>query len=115
MRISHPVSWTVRHEGQWTQLRDGWDLGRCCAALLWRREVRINLSIRMHVGRLTRLTNAHSKTLTNHKAVLALWFAFYNSCRKHLTLKTMPAVAGITAEPWSLEMLLTEAAKTIAA
>jgi IS1 family transposase len=77
---------------------------------------RFNLSSRMHVRRLTRLTNAHSKTLTNHKAMLALWFAFYNFCRKHLTLKTTPAVAaGIAAEPWSLERLLTEAAKTIAA
>ena len=49
---------------------------------------RFNLSSRMHVHRLTRLTNAHSKTLTNHKAMLGLWFAFYDYCRKHMTLKT---------------------------
>lgn len=77
---------------------------------------RFNLSSRMHVRRLTRLTNAHSKTLANHKAMLALWFAFYNFCRKHMTLKTTPAVAaGLTSEPWTLERLLTEAAQTIAA
>ena len=77
---------------------------------------RFNLSSRMHVRRLTRLTNAHSKTLTNHKAMLTLWFAFYNFCRKHMTLKTTPAcAAGLTSEPWTLERLLTEAAKTIAA
>ena len=77
---------------------------------------RFNLSSRMHVRRLTRLTNAHSNTLANHKAMLALWFAFYNFCRKHMTLKTTPAVAaGIASEPWSLERLLTEAARIIAA
>ena len=77
---------------------------------------RFNLSSQMHVRRLTRLTNAHSKTLANYKAMLALWFAFYNFCRKHVTLKTTPAcAAGLTSELWTLERLLTEAAKTIAA
>ena len=72
---------------------------------------RFNLSSRMHVRRLTRLTNAHSKTLANHKAMLALWFAFYNFCRRHMTLKTTPAVAaGLASEPWTLEHLLTKAA-----
>lgn len=37
-------------------------------------------------------------------------------CRKYMTLKTTPAVAaGLTNEPWTLERLLNEAAKTIAA
>ena len=60
---------------------------------------RFNLSSRMHVRRLTRLTNAHSKTMANHKAMLALWFAFYNFCLKQMTPKTTPAVAaGIASE-----------------
>jgi len=37
-------------------------------------------------------------------------------CRKHSTLKTTPAVAaGLATEPWTLERLLSEAAKTVAA
>ena len=77
---------------------------------------RFSLSSRTNVRRLTRLTNAHSKTMANHKAMPALWFAFYKFCLKHMTLKTTPAVAaGIASEPWSLERLLTEALKTIAA
>jgi hypothetical protein len=44
-----------------------------------------------------------------------MFFAWYNWCRKHETLKTTPAVAsGIAQEPWTLERLLTEAVKTMA-
>jgi len=32
----------------------------------------------MQIRRLTRLTNAFSKKLENHKAAIALHFAFYN-------------------------------------
>jgi len=39
---------------------------------------RQNLSMRMTIRRLTRLTNAHSKKRANHYAALALYFAFYN-------------------------------------
>ena len=57
--------------------------------------------------RLTRLTNGHSKKWVNHEAALALWFAFYNFCRVHSTLKTTPAVkSGLAARPWSVEDLL---------
>ena len=77
---------------------------------------RFNLSTRMHNRRYTRLTNAHSKKWANHEAMLGLQFAWYNWCRKHMTIKTTPAVAaGLATEPWTLERLLTEAAKVSAA
>lgn len=77
---------------------------------------RMNLTTRMHNRRFTRLTNAHSKKWANHEAMLGLMFCWYNWCRKHSTIKTTPAVAaGLATEPWTLERLLTEAAKLTAA
>ncbi len=62
------------------------------------------------------MTNGFSKKWENHEAMLGLFNAWYNWCRKHSTLKTTPAVAaGLTDEPWSLEKLLTESAKAMAA
>ena len=51
-----------------------------------------NLSIRMGVRRMTRLTNAFSKKRENHEYALALYFLYYNFCRVHATIKTTPAV-----------------------
>ena len=74
---------------------------------------RANKTLRMQIRRLTRLTDAHSKKWENHEAAMALFIAFYNFCRKHMTLKTTPAVAaGLTTEPWSLEKLLAEAGRS---
>ena len=65
---------------------------------------RMNLSIRMQNRRFTRLTNGFSKKLDNHIHALALYFAFYNFCRIHKTLKVTPAMAaGVTKTLWSLE------------
>ena len=65
---------------------------------------RMNLSIRMQNRRFTRLTNAFSKKLDNHIHALALYFAFYNFCRIHKSLRVTPAMAaGITDRLWSLE------------
>ena len=65
---------------------------------------RMNLSIRMQNRRFTRLTNAFSKKLDNHIHALALYFAFYNFCRIHKTLRVSPAMAaGITDRLWSLD------------
>jgi IS1 family transposase len=65
---------------------------------------RMNLSIRMQNRRFTRLTNAFSKKLDNHIHALALYFAFYNFCRIHKTLRMSPAMAaGVTDRLWSLE------------
>ncbi len=69
--------------------------------------------MRMTIRRLTRLTNAHSKTWRNHEAALALYFAYYNYCRSHMTLseaagvKTTPAMAaGLANEVWTVAELL---------
>ena len=66
----------------------------------------------MQNRRFTRLTNAFSKKWENHEAMFALFAAWYNFCRKHLTLKTTPAVAaGLATEPWTLARLLREIAR----
>jgi transposase-like protein/IS1 family transposase len=68
---------------------------------------RQNLTIRMQIRRLTRLTNAFSKKWENHWAALCLHFAYYNLCRIHRTLRVTPAMqAGISDHPWELAELL---------
>ncbi|MGC2694348.1 MAG: DDE-type integrase/transposase/recombinase [Candidatus Angelobacter sp.] len=68
---------------------------------------RQNLTIRMAIRRFTRLTNAFSKKLDNHKAACALHFAYYNFCRIHKSLRVTPAMeAGITDHIWTLRELL---------
>ncbi len=68
---------------------------------------RQNLSIRMGMRRMTRLTNAFSKKWENLEAAYALWFAFYNFCRRHQTMRITPAMeAGIANHIWSVGDLL---------
>jgi len=68
---------------------------------------RQNLTMRMHMRRFTRLTNAFSKKLTNLKAACALHFAHYNFCRVHSSLRVTPAMAaGLANEVWPLTALL---------
>jgi transposase-like protein/IS1 family transposase len=68
---------------------------------------RTNLSVRMHLRRFTRLTNAHSKTLANMQAAVTLYIAFYNFCRVNQALKKTPAMqTGITDHIWSIQELL---------
>ena len=63
---------------------------------------RSNLSARMTNRRLTRLTNAFSKKLRNHRAAIALMVAAYNLVHVVETLKMTPAMAlGITERPWN--------------
>lgn len=72
---------------------------------------RLNLSVRMHNRRFTRLTNAHSKSAKHHEAMVAIFVAWYNFCRKHETVNSTPAMAaGLTARKWSIKELLAEAA-----
>ena len=62
---------------------------------------------RMHMRRLTRLTNAFSKKWYNLKAAFALQFAYYNLCRVHQTLRCAPAMeARITEHVWEISELL---------
>jgi IS1 family transposase len=68
---------------------------------------RSNLTMRMQMRRLTRLTNAFSKKLENLKAAVALHFAHYNYVRVHSSLRVTPAMAaGITDHIWSVEDLI---------
>jgi IS1 family transposase len=77
---------------------------------------RQNLTIRMSVRRFTRLTNAFSKSLVNHRHSLALHFAHYNFCRVHQTLRVTPAMeAGITDHVWELAELVALAERAEAA
>jgi IS1 family transposase len=68
---------------------------------------RQNLTMRMQIRRLTRLTNGFSKKWENLWAALALHFAYYNFCRIHRTIRVTPAMeAGITDHVWELGELL---------
>jgi hypothetical protein len=61
----------------------------------------------MQIRRLTRLTNAFSKKFENHKAAIALHFAYYNFVKIHQTLRVTPAMeAGITERVWTIAELL---------
>ncbi|HEX3560229.1 MAG TPA: IS1 family transposase [Pyrinomonadaceae bacterium] len=71
---------------------------------------RQNLTMRMMMRRLTRLTNAFSKKRENLRAALALHFAFYNFCRIHKTIRCTPAMAaGVTKTMWEMKDLLARA------
>jgi IS1 family transposase len=79
------------------------DLNRVSTSLV----ERSNLTLRMSSRRFTRSTNGHSKNLTNHTLALGLHFFVYNFCRKHLTIKTTPAVAaGVADNVWTVQDLL---------
>ena len=68
---------------------------------------RKNLQIRMNMRRFTRLTNAHSKKVENHRHALALYFMYYNFARIHSTLRVTPAIqAGIADHVWNLEEIV---------
>lgn len=68
---------------------------------------RQNLTVRMAMRRMTRLTNAFSKKWLNLKYAYALQFAFYNFCRVHSSLRVTPAMeAKITDHVWHLDELI---------
>jgi len=68
---------------------------------------RQNLTMRMHMRRFTRLTNAHSKKIENHIASIAIHYMHYNFCRVHETLRVTPAMeAGIADHVWSIEEMI---------
>jgi transposase-like protein/IS1 family transposase len=79
------------------------DPARICTSHIERQ----NLSIRMGMRRMTRLTNAFSKKRDNLRAAYALWFAYYNFCRVHQSLRVTPAMqAGLSTHVWELGELL---------
>lgn len=69
---------------------------------------RQNLTMRLRIRRLTRLTLSFSKSIESHRAAVALHFAFYNFCQIHGSLRVTPAMeAGITTKVWTLADLVT--------
>jgi IS1 family transposase len=79
---------------------------------------RQNLNMRMNMRRFTRLTNAFSKKIENHVAMLALFHMHYNFCRIHQTLRVTPAMeAGLSAAQWTIHdvAMLTERRQSLAA
>jgi transposase-like protein len=68
---------------------------------------RQNLNMRMNMRRFTRLTNAFSKKLENHVAMIALFHMHYNFVRIHQTLRVTPAMeAGISQHMWSIHEIV---------
>jgi IS1 family transposase len=66
-----------------------------------------NHPVRMHVRRLTRLTNAFSKKLDNFKAAMGLHFVYYNFCKRHIAIRCTPAMeAGIENSQWTMAELI---------
>ncbi len=58
---------------------------------------RLNLTMRMHMRRFTRLTNGHSKKIENHIYAVALHFMYHNFSKIHETLRVTPAMeAGVS-------------------
>jgi transposase-like protein/IS1 family transposase len=74
---------------------------------------RNNWTLRGHLRRFTRLSNGFSRKKTNLRAALAIYFAYFNFCRMHKSIRMTPAMAaGIARKPWSLADLLTAAQAT---
>lgn len=74
-----------------------------------------NWTLRTHLRRFTRLSNGFSRKKRNLRAALALYFAYYNFCRMHRSIRMTPAMkAGIAREPWKLADLLTAAMQAAA-
>jgi transposase-like protein/IS1 family transposase len=79
------------------------DPNRICTSIIERQ----NLTIRMQMRRLTRLTNGFSKKWENLWAAYCLHFAYYNFCRIHRSLRVTPAMqSGITDHVWDIAELL---------
>lgn len=78
---------------------------------------RQNLTMRMHMRRFTRLTNAFSKKVENHYHAISLHFVYYNWCKIHKTLRVTPAMeAKLTKRVMTIEdianLVTLEAPKT---
>lgn len=79
------------------------DLGKATTSHIERQ----NLTVRMGMRRMTRLTNAFSKKWVNLKHSYALQFAYYNFCRVHQTLRVTPAMqSGLTDHVWTISELI---------
>ena len=67
---------------------------------------RQNLTMRMGMRRFTRLTNAFSKKVENHAAMVALHYMYYNFGRPHQSLgknRTPAMAAGVADHVWTCD------------
>jgi len=95
-----------KYRGEYIGKQGNPDLGRATTNHV----ERANLTVRMHLRRCVRRTNAHSKKIEPHRAV---HIAFYNWCRVHETLRVTPAMAvRLTDHVWSVAELMEEARAT---
>jgi IS1 family transposase len=79
------------------------DVERICTSHIEKQ----NHTLRMHCRRLTRLTNAFSKKLENFEAAIALNFAYYNFCKRHIAVRMTPAqAAGVESSAWAVAELV---------
>ena len=88
------------------------DPERICTSIIERQ----NLTIRMQMRRLTRLTNAFSKKWEHLWAAYCLHFAYYNFCRIHkrlrVTLAMEAGLTGLTGHVWDIAELLEHSRNT---
>ena len=76
---------------------------RACTSYVERQ----NLTMRLHMKRLARLTLGFSKKLENFKAATALHFAYYNFVKVHSSVRCTPAMAlGVSSRLWKVEDLV---------
>lgn len=68
---------------------------------------RVALTTRMGMRRFTRLTNAFSKKIQNHAAMVAIHAVYYDHVRIHETLRITPSMAaGLSDHVWTLEEIV---------
>ena len=88
------------------------DPNRICTSIIERQ----NLTMRMQICRLTRLTIGFSKKFENQWAAIRLHFAYYNFCRVHRSLRVTPAMeAGLTDRIWTIAELVKSEAQNLRA
>jgi IS1 family transposase/transposase-like protein len=77
---------------------------------------RMNGSVRTFCKRMGRLTYCFSKKWNNHRNALALFFAYYNFCRPHKSLKgETPAMAhGLENHVWTVRELIENVSRSLA-
>jgi IS1 family transposase len=82
-----------------TKIEGNPDLGHVSTSYAKRQ----NLTMRMSIRRLTRVTNAFSKKIEKHALSVALHYMHYNFARIHKTLRVSAALAaGMTDKLWSV-------------
>lgn len=68
---------------------------------------RLNLDLRMSMHPFARLSNGFAKKLINLKALISIYFMYYNFVRIHGKLKITPAMAiNITSKLWEIKDLV---------